>query len=491
MNSSSTWEERVLYLSGEIYNHTLPYTSLIGEPIAPIFQPFYDGLDALANTMGLTSGSIMYIVFLVMSFPLGIITRYLPTGNTRHVFSLFWGVLFSFVAFKWLAIHSIIQPLVVYFVLMCTTSHHTCSHLYRMTVDYGGWTLDFSTLQMLCTLKTISVAFNYSDGGRSAPKTDNPEALKAFATFKRNSIDRVPNPLEYFGHLFFFPSVISGPIHEFTAYKRWANSKDLPVEVPLVLKKVSLSLLNIAIFVLVAPYFTRANLVEPTLSQLTFLEKVFYTVGATTFCRTKYYVAWFLGEGACIAAGFGYNPEKNNWTDIEQAHFRHVEFGTTIRELIAGWNIGVSKWLRNYVYSRVRSQKLFFTFLISAFWHGLYPGYYLMWICFSIASSVHRTLHKRLRPIIFQNSKDHPEDLSREPFVVKAIYHAGAFVLTHLAFSYFAASFHILDLKESMHWYKEMYFCGHIGLLLYYVIANALPQPPRKPVVVEETKKTK
>jgi len=38
------------------------------------------------------------------------------------------------------------------------------SHIYRLYTDYLGWTLDFTTAQMILTAKCAMFAYNYADG---------------------------------------------------------------------------------------------------------------------------------------------------------------------------------------------------------------------------------------------------------------------------------------------------------------------------------------
>jgi D-alanyl-lipoteichoic acid acyltransferase DltB (MBOAT superfamily) len=356
-----------------------------------------------------------------------------------------------------------------------------------MQVDYLGWSLDFSTLMMLITLKTVGVAFNYADGDRKEPKNAKEEVVKTWQMHQRYATASIPTPLEYFGFLFFYPPVISAPIYEYRDYIKWAETKNLPSAPRRVLERVAFAILNLVVYLLVVPYFPRDNLVEPTLSSMTFGEKLFYSWGATFFCRPKYYIAWFLAEGACITAGFGYNEHKKEWSDIKQASYINVEFGTTIRQMVNHWNIGVSRWLRNYVYTRVPKQfQLLATFTTSALWHGLYSGYFLMFVAFAFGTEIHRALHKKLRPLVFRNSPN-IEDLSNENVAKKLVYHIFAFLLTQLHFAYFAASFHILDLAGCIHWYQNMYWAGHVILVVLYVfVVYIMPTPRAKK---EETKK--
>jgi lysophospholipid acyltransferase len=68
---------------------------------------------------------------------------------------------------------------------------------------------------MMITLKVISVGFNYSDGIDLRTKD---------VEHKRLSIQELPSLDSYFGYLFFYPSVMSGPIFEYKDYLIWANA---------------------------------------------------------------------------------------------------------------------------------------------------------------------------------------------------------------------------------------------------------------------------
>jgi len=44
------------------------------------------------------------------------------------------------------------------------------SHLYRIHVDYLGWSLDFTGPQMILTIKLSGFAYNLADGDAKPPK---------------------------------------------------------------------------------------------------------------------------------------------------------------------------------------------------------------------------------------------------------------------------------------------------------------------------------
>jgi lysophospholipid acyltransferase len=103
--------------------------------------------------------------------------------------------------------------------------------------------------------------------------------------------------------------------------------------------------------------------------------------------RCKYYVAWFLSEAACVLCGFGFNGYDSSgnvrWDRFTNIIVRKCELSQSIKEMIDHWNIGANRWLRYYVYMRITppgqtggALSASFTYVVSALWHGFYPGYY-------------------------------------------------------------------------------------------------------------------
>jgi lysophospholipid acyltransferase 1/2 len=64
--------------------------------------------------------------------------------------------------------------------------------------------------------------------------------------------------------------------------------------------------------------------------------------------------------------------------------------GTSFKLILDNWNITTLVWLRRVVYDRAPFQKTFAVFLVSAFWHGFYPGYYFMFLSAALFTVVAR-----------------------------------------------------------------------------------------------------
>jgi hypothetical protein len=166
-----------------------------------------------------------------------------------------------------------------------------------------------------------------------------------------------------------------------------------------------------------------------------------YAAVAIVCVRVQYYAVWKLAEGACVLAGFGFRDEKkvaegraanaptnaagkpafgdflwlvgllgvppsavkavlrgslccggrwlavntpdeapmSDWEGVSNVNPITVETRVSMRDSIAHWNCNVQAWLANYVYLRLpRSLPgKHIVMVVSAFWHGFFPGYYL------------------------------------------------------------------------------------------------------------------
>lgn len=75
-----------------------------------------------------------------------------------------------------------------------------------------------------------------------------------------------------------------------------------------------------------------------------------------------------------------------------------VEFDYVIKGYFDNWNISIHHWLKNYIFIRVvRSRPNYtvmaslLTFMVSAIWHGFYPGYYHFFLMAGLIDLVYKT----------------------------------------------------------------------------------------------------
>lgn len=369
------------------------------------------------------------------------------------------------------------------------------SHIYRMSIDYLGWSIDFTGLQMLVTWKVISAGFNYSDGQKlkNGEKLNTPE-------HERLSVSQLPNILQYLSYIFFFPTVLSGPVYELRDYLDFIDEPNPESNTTEVINRFSWAL-ALSIFMTVLPKAGRENLVEPFITNISILEIFGWSYYTNIYSRIKYQTAWYFGEGSSIACGFGYDKEKKDWRKIKQADYLGVELATNLQQLTTLWNQSTSRFLRNYVYTRIGPPELHIpshlkkdekdkkeeskskllnlvaVFTTSALWHGLYFGYFSMFVVAAFFAQAHRWYHDAVRPIYFSGEKDFNKP---EKTIKYYIYIVISWFGTHTFCAVNMVGFHVLSLADLIVWHQKTKWIGIIIIAAYFVIARLLARKKKQ-----------
>ena len=241
----------------------------------------------------------------------------------------------------------------------------------------------------------------------------------------------------------------------------------------------------------VEPLFTRERLedviFERNGQELLFgsaaLYKYAFAWAAIYSLRFKYHVGWHLTESALIIAGFGYQKQRNGTFDFSGANaidFFSFEFSSNLRDVTTYWNVSVSKWLRNYVYTRVGrtagTMSTVVTFLVSAVWHGTYAGYLIMWLHYAIVLQfIGRLAHRKIRPW-FLNDVEHTFS-SKNSTVMSYLYKIASLVGTSIFTTYLLPPFLLLSGSNALQYYSSLNWFGHFALVPIYLILTLIPYP--------------
>lgn len=161
--------------------------------------PYLDqAAEAAASAMATDVPQMRYLFAMALAYPICLLISLMPTiPSLRHFTSFASGLLFSIWVFGAGWIHTVITAGIVYLFLVFTNflslsnpirrqrqfavlifvmAYMTLSHLYRLYIDYLGWTLDFTGPQMMLTIKLTTLVFNLSDGQEFAVEFDKREA---------------------------------------------------------------------------------------------------------------------------------------------------------------------------------------------------------------------------------------------------------------------------------------------------------------------------
>jgi len=100
---------------------------------------------------------------------------------------------------------------------------------------------------------------------------------------------------------------------------------------------------------------------------------------------------------------------------------------------------------------------------LSAVWHGFYPGYYLAFVLAAFTVDQSRRMRARFRPLIVDTNSQ-----------LKYFYHFFAHLFTHFIFNYGLAAFVGLSLERSFTFYKHLYYCAYILIILDFIFLTIL-----------------
>nr|QFF91377.1 lysophospholipid acyltransferase 2-like 1 isoform 2 [Potamotrygon motoro] len=348
--------------------------------------------------------------------------------------------------------------------------------------DYGRYSADFTGPMMIITQKITSLAFEIHDGMARKEEHLTP-AQKSLA------VRTMPSLLEYLSYNCNFMGILAGPFYTYKDYIAFIEGRILPRKstvvngkgdeqydnaelspVPAVLCKLLVCGISLAFHLTVTNIFPVAyNIDETFVTTASLLSRVFYLYFSLMAARPKYYFAWSLADAINNAAGFGFNgyDEQGNarWDLISNLNIVNIESATSFKMFIDNWNIQTARWFKRVCYDRCHYHPTIATFILSAMWHGVYPGYYMTFL-----TAIPITLAARAIRNNFRNY------FIRTP-AFKLFYDIVTWIATMIAISYTVAPFVLLSVEPSLKFYRSWYYCFHVLPLLVILV---LPIKPRR-----------
>lgn len=137
------------------------------------------------------------------------------------------------------------------------------------------------------------------------------------------------------------------------------------------------------------------------------------------------------------------------------------------------WNAYTQSWLERYFYLR-NSQAFglnrWVTLLASAFWHGLFPGYYVTFGTMAAFMYLTPTITAGIKPLFYR-----PRVLA-----LRVVFEVVTFFATQWMFTFIMAPFNLYTLEATaVAWAKWRYF-GLWAPIVVYAVAMALMPLSRK-----------
>jgi len=484
----------------------------IGQSTHIVNLPVLDNaIQPLADSLGMQLTIIKYLLGLFAVYPFSAVLYHLPNKNAKHFFSMIVGLFLVQWIFGPDWIHTFISSVVTYLlciilpkkyqpviVFIWVMGYMTMSHLYRMYVSYLSGVFDFTGTQMVITMKLTSFAYNLYDGTYDYKKvfaTDhNPKEAKMYAQRKKFAITSLPNPLEFFGYVYCFTCILAGPAFEYNDYVQSIDGTTFLVKESdgkEKLKKPStvlpaLKCLVIAVVCMVG--YLQINgrhkindQFDPTfIASFTMGTRFIYLLIAMFGERLKFYFAWKIAEGASILAGFGFEGYDKSgkvigWKGVENIDMIGFETAPNVQTATRVWNKRTQGWLERYTYMRA-GKSLFAVYLISALWHGLYPGFFFVFLSVPALTAVERLAKQKLNPI-FCPGYDGYNNATYPKTTTAQIYWYVCTINTLLGMNYIVQAFTMGSLENTLAAYGAYKYIGHAIILAAYIFLTILPKP--------------
>ncbi|KAK9240740.1 MBOAT, membrane-bound O-acyltransferase family-domain-containing protein [Lipomyces kononenkoae] len=457
-------------------------------------------MGVVAKSIGLPTDPLKLFLTFLLSYPFCAVLKRLPDSQPiyKQLFCLSVSLFYLLGVFSlWDGLRTLListlgtyaiakyvkSPLMPWIVFVFVMGHLTVKHVERYFNPLWDSEVDITGAQMVLVMKLSAFGWNVHDGRRPPAELSPIQKDRALTT--------LPPIVDYLTYVFYFPSLLIGPSFDYAEFRRWLDfsmfdsestaqqpmngkgrkvrKRKIPRSGRVAARKALEGVFWIGLWVGLGTIFSSKYILSDEFRGRSFLFRVLYLWPLGFSYRVKYYGAWSLTEGACILSGLGYNgidpaTNKRKWDRVKNIDAYRFETGQNTYTLLETWNMNTNKWLKTYVYLRVTPKgkkpgfnSTLITFLTSAFWHGVSPGYYLTFVTGAFMQSSGRAARRYIRPLFLT------PDLSQAgPY--KAYYDVLTYVGTQLTMAYAVQPFVLLTFSDSMKAWRAVYFYIHIIL---------------------------
>ena len=283
-------------------------------------------------------------------------------------------------------------------------------------------------------------------------------------------MDGLPDLLDYFGFVFHFPGLLGGPNTFYREYQDVMNNiRYKPGQVPNsrwipALINFLKGVVYLIVYVISSVKLPTDVLYEDSFHEKSLLLRILIIYITFLGVRCRYYGLWKLGEGICICNGFGEQEDADgnkNWNGISNVDIIPFETCSSFSQATHIWNKRTQKWLQMCIYERSNFNQ-FYVFMVSAFWHGFYPSYYMGFIYGSCLQALNKICTKKLWPRV-QGTK-----FERIYLILgnMCVFVFGSFMLEGM-FSY--------TVERALLCWKQASYYGLVVLPFAYIILTLIP----------------
>ncbi|XP_049853119.1 lysophospholipid acyltransferase 7 isoform X1 [Schistocerca gregaria] len=442
---------------------------------------------------------VLYVSFLLFSILFGHVIRTIRSRDKKKYIATFVGLLVVYAVSGVHILHPLLSTLVS--TMIITRGNHRSSHLINLAFLFGYLLFFRNTIyfgipyppphanlvQMILTLKLSGLAFEKND---SESKNVSEKSSDKLELQQQEEINY--DGLEIFHYAFCYVGVLTGPYYRYRTYRDWLQCSfaEFAPCIQATIQKLKYVPLYAGLFLL-ASYLYPIQYMESEefYKERSIFYRIWYLTPTFFIFRMRLYTGMVLSECVCTMAGFGAYPAsaesrrghgptkayidvcvnsgngKRESYDFETIHNVDPflsDFVPTTRAAMKHWNSCVQYWLAVYVYKRLPFKKLrtLITMAVSAYWHGVHAGYYLCMCTVPFYLPV-EDLYVRLFRKDAKGNEAKVWDIILWFFKMQE-------------FGYMTTAFLLLRLDKTLHYWKSIYFIGHLIAAVLYLVGISI-----------------
>uniref|UniRef100_A0AAZ3P759 Membrane bound O-acyltransferase domain containing 1 n=1 Tax=Oncorhynchus tshawytscha TaxID=74940 RepID=A0AAZ3P759_ONCTS len=432
-------------------------------PVSDFFGFPLDQVNFLACQVFALGASFWFRLYLSPQFSSPVV---------RHAVATLFGLSFVIFCFGWYAVHISILVMVCYRILVTADIHNIHRYTMIMAVSY------------LAVCQVIAMLFQIKTGLLAVLQT-----VSNVSFFLSSTSSSKPSLIEYLSYNLNFLSILVGPCSHYKDYIDFIEGRHVQrrlsasntgqngydkVSEPSPMAAVTRKLLICGVCMVLFLTLTKAfpityNVDSHFVNEAPFLTRLTYAAFSIQAARPKFYFAWTLADAINNAAGYGFKGVDEagqvSWDLISNISIWGIETATSFKKFIDNWNIQTGVWLKTVCYDRAPRYPTALTFILSALWHGVYPGYYFTFITAIPITLAARAVRKNVRQYFLSS---HP---------VKLVYDVVTWAATQLCICYTVMPFLLLAVEPTMQYYRSMYFHIHIISILTVIVLSQSHKP--------------
>lgn len=461
---------------------------------------------SLSEKLDISIHMLNFLLAQVFAIVFGLLFRAILPPNTsqtratqRHLVATTLGLGIGYFLYGHEIVHLLLQHLGSYLAIRFIPRKHVhlvlfafsmaylnSIQLYGQIMDYGNYTLDISCAMMISTQKLTALGFAYYDGIRSQDALTDDQ--KTQVVYKR------PTFLELASYICNFQGIVVGPLCYYREYidfvtghnilkhskqTKQLSGSDQDIHQPSVLRpvlvKTGIAFFFLTIYLVIIPTFpvlrniSQETLASPLLHRL-------YVLYASGFCqRSRFYFLWVFADATNNASGLGFNGYdkggRAKWDLVSNIYPVKLELATSMKSFFDYWNMQTQLWLRRIAYDRLSTGKTLGVFVLSAFWHGFYPSYYLTFISAAFFVYAGRGIRRKVRPYFQQNA------------LARTFYSVITLLVTSFVVNMTGCSHYLMSFDNSFAFNKSFYWFIHIASAIIAIVlpAGSTKKPKEKP----------